>query len=609
MNLSEAFRRAFAPPDRRPIYQWGEENVGKPPGWTRAFSIQSSRHFIAPFDALRSEFVRECNVMAPVQSGKSLIAEVSVCYLRQNDPGSFLWLFQTDAMAKQYAETRGKALLDSIPGIVSLYSAGRHQTRTQEIIFADGLQLLMWGPSLSNLQTFGYRYVICDELWRWKSGTLKEAKGRLTAFVKMQLDKLLCISQGGTNGDDWDNQFNSGELNEWHVQCQNPACGHYMCPKWSAFRPDGSRWGMMFDAEKDSDGEYDFAKAQASIRFECEKCGHAHTDTEHTRAAWNLTGEYRVMGQPSVTHKSYHWNAIVDMQWGLLVKEWLEARSAASQGNYEPTIQFCQKRLAEPKSETTVHEGTQSFARYQVATDAKWDKEYARIVTVDRQIEDVYWLTVRAWAKAGGESRRLAFRKVHSESEIKAVVEEFQPSRITIRVGTAAAHVNHAMHAVFIDSGYQPRGDAGVYAMCARNNWGALKGTSESNFLHEVIGPDRKPAREQRPYAQWIWRDPGAGTSDQGRGTPCPLLRFSSDSMANIMQGLIDKGLWVEPEGDDEADLGREYARQMASEYRKPRRDKFTGREEMIWVCPSGNNHARDCGKMQTVAAKIIKVI
>ena len=75
--------------------------------------------------------------------------------------------------------------------------------------------------------------------------------------------------------------------------------------------------------------------------------------------------------------------------------------------------------------------------------------------------------------------------------------------------------------------------------------------------------------------------------------------------MQDRLQELIDAGVWSEPDGDSETDMGREYERQMSSEYRKKRVNKFTGREELVWVCPSGNNHARDCAKMQVVAATI----
>ena len=78
--------------------------------------------------------------------------------------------------------------------------------------------------------------------------------------------------------------------------------------------------------------------------------------------------------------------------------------------------------------------------------------------------------------------------------------------------------------------------------------------------------------------------------------------------MSARVAGLIRAGLWIEPD-DAETEMGREYRRQMSAEYLRPRVDKFTGREKMVWVCPSKNNHARDCAKEQVVLATIAEIL
>jgi hypothetical protein len=59
----------------------------------------------------------------------------------------------------------------------------------------------------------------------------------------------------------------------------------------------------------------------------------------------------------------------------------------------------------------------------------------------------------------------------------------------------------------------------------------------------------------------------------------------------------------VEPEGDHTDEIERQYRIQMTAEYKKPKVNKFTGRREMVYVCPTGNNHAFDCAKMQVLCA------
>jgi len=607
MNLEHQWSGAFTKPDRRPIWEWAADNITLPAVLTKtgAFDVSGSRHFMLPFTWLHSESVREVNVMAPPRSGKTLLADVSVPWAVVNDHASVLWVFQTGPLGKSHAELRAMPTLKSSQQIRDILPADRHKDRTEEILFTNGLPFIICGPSISNLQSRGFKWVICDEPWLYDPGVLYEAKTRNGDFVKSASSKFLAISQGGVEDDDWDTQHKSGELNEWHVQCES--CGHMMAPEWTAHRPDGTRWGIMFDGEKDAKGRYNIARALETLRFECEKCAFPHTDSAATRARWNLTGEYRVIGDPHKSRKSARWNALIDYPWHALLEEWLSARHAAHIGNFDPTIQFVQKRLARPKSEKTIHEGTLQFARAKI-TDEKWESEVLRCVTVDRQSEDTYWLTARQWAKDTGESRRITFRRCYSEADIVAAVAEVNPSTIRIAIGGQQI----AVRAVLIDSGYRPKGDAGVYAMCARHGWMAGKGTDEPFFWHSVNKKDVHGKvttdRIQRPYAPWTWGDPGEGTESQGR-KHAPLIRFSASPMTDRMQDLIDRGLWLEPEGDSETEMGREYDRQMSSEFRKRKVNKMTGKEEMYWACPSGNNHARDCGKESVLLATITQLL
>ena len=608
MTLANDMRSAVASPDRRPIYEWAAENVTLPPVLTKSglFDVSSSRHFMAPLDALHSDRVREVNIMAPVRGGKTLIADLAAPWAVANDHASVLRVMQSDEVAASHSELRAMPIALSIQAIRDILPESRHKIREQEIIFTNGLPLIIAGPSIGNLQSRGFKWVICDEPWLYKPGILNQAKARLGDFVRSASSKFLAISQGGVDGDDWDVQFQSGELNELHVKCAS--CSHMMIPRWSGFRTDGTRWGIMYDGEKGERGQYNIRRALETLRFECEKCGHAHSDTARTRGNWNLTSEYQVIGDANAARKSYRWRAQIDYPWAELLEEWLNARRQSAFGNHEPTIQFVQKRQAEPKSEKTVHEGTLQFARIEV-TEKPWEAEVFRSVTVDRQSEDTYWLTGRQWAKGTGESRRLLFRRCYSEADITAAVDEVKPSRIRINIGGKMVEV----FAVGVDSGYRPKGDAGVYAMCASHGWMALKGADEPFFWHNItkrpFGSDRTiTERIQRPYAPWTWGDPGEGTEAQGR-KHAPLLRFSSTPLQDRLQELIDSGLWAEPEGDSDTEMGREYERQMSAEFRKRRTNKFTGKEELVWVCPSGNNHARDCGKMQVLLATISQLL
>jgi len=598
----------MAAPDRSPMYEWAMRRIKKPANWSREFNIEDSRHFIEVFESLQSCRIREVNLMAPVRAGKSMISEIATCYWRANAPGDHLMLFQDDDIAKQFAETRMMTLLASVPEVEALLSRERNKTRTQEVIYADGKQFVVWGPAVGNLQTFGYRYLTCDELWQWPAGTLFQAKGRLDDYVRMGLDKLFCVSQGGDEGDDWDFQWQSGEQRLWNVPCYS--CGHLMYPAFSGHREDGSRWGIRFDEKAKVGKLWDIQRAVETVRFECEKCGHSHADTPQTRARWNLGGSYQTSGGAVAHKKSYRFPIWIvhGESWSRRLEEWLTAMNKREdKGEWMDVVNFIRKKLAEPKSETAYLDAVNRFERFKVTSDP-WDGEYVRIVTADKQKDGLYWVTARAWSKAG-ESRRILFKDCTSEKELQEVENLVKPQSIGIRVRIGERRfVSHRIKLFFVDSNFEPKGDSGVFAMASRNGWGCFRGDAKPWFTHEHEARRGVWESVTRPYSMWSFGDPGENT-DGRLDVRAPRCDFYATRYTDKMQEMIESGKWKEPDTDRKLPLEVEYSRQMADEYRAPITNKKTGRQTMGWISKTKNNHARDCGKMQCLAATMLDIL
>lgn len=591
--MGELVRMAIRRPDRRPIRVWAKEKIELPAVLTRKgkFSTETSRHFEAPLDALGSVRVRGVRLLKPVRGGGTLIADVAVPHAIERDHASVLMLLQDEKIAEAHAETRLMPVLMAIPEIRSMLSEDRHKTRKSDILFANGLPLIITGPAMTNLQSRGFKWVVVDEAWMLKPGLLSQAKSRMGDFVKNASNKWLVISQGGEEDSDWDFEVRAGVMFLWHVPCAG--CGKLIAPEWTIRRQDNSFAGAVFDTMKNADGSYDKDASAATVRFVCPLCGHEHPNTEKTRALWNDGGAYlnastgeKFDAENPPSEITFRWHALIDYPWGELVKEWLAAQEAKHVGNFAPLVNFLQKRCAEMRSERTVYAADLPFARIAIEDPAgkSWPEEHRRLFTADRQSEDTYWCMVRAWAKTG-ESRRLWYGRLYGEAAIEAKRIEFGVER----------------DCTIIDSGYLPKGDHGVYAACIRYGWIAAKGTDEPFFWHAVPQPPpRPPLRVQKLWAPLSYGDPGEGTSEQGR-VRCKLVRFSSPSMKDRVMGLIHRGLWVEPEARDEMD--KECATQMAAEFKRPKRDKFTGKTVMVYVCPTGNNHALDNAAMQVMGA------
>ena len=590
--IQQAWRDVWAQKDRRPIYEWAADNVSlsAPLTKTGAFDVSGSRHFIPIFDALQDDFVREVNCLKPVRGGGTLIGDIWMPWTRVNEPGPFMFVLQTDPIADDHFQKVLMPTLESVPEIRrQLDSLDRFKKTGRKIEFADGNHLHVNGPSIGNLQTNAFRYLQLDECWMYAAGRMADAEARVGDFVKQQRSKIFRVSQGGPSEgvnideDDWFRAYHAAQIHEWQVPCLH--CGKMMDGAFAGKRADGSFWGMTWDAVKKDSGEWNVARACETVRFECEHCGQAMLDTPQTKRIWNESGGYRIAIGESKSKRSFHWEAVIDYPWRELVELWLEACNAEHRGDLKPKLQFYQKRRAMFKTEEQLLRGGLSFKRtaYEINSDLlPGEFDFA---TFDKQAEDMYWGTIRRWYPSG-KSRRIWFGKIYGEGAIAEVVGKYkvQPNRVGI------------------DSGFEPKGDRGVYAMCVRHGWIALKGDDEYEFIH--IGKNGRKIRKST--APLSWADPELGKSAQGRKY-APLIRFSKPQMNGKVQALIESGVWEEPQTED-SEIEKEYSEQMGSRIRVVDYNKRTGQARVFWK-ESKNDHARDLANMQCCFAILADVL
>ena len=642
--IRDAWRSVFKQRDRRPVPEWAHENVWLAPPITRTgwFDVAGSRHFIEIFASLQNDHRREVNILKPVRGGGSLIGDVFCLWALVNDPGPYMEIFQTDRVADEHAESRIMPNFYACKPVRDLFPSSRHKLRDNQIRFAHGHNWYVSGPSIGNLQTKGVRYLRLEEVWMWDQGKEGEALGRVGDYLKMQTSKVLRISQAGPKDgvemqtSDWFRAYHRGVIHEWEVQCLN--CGKYFEPVFSGQREDGSFWGVTWDRKTTPAGDWDIGKCVPTVRFECPHCGKPMLDGARVKGEWNRTGRYRgenpkaevrnpkegrspkaeeetipaspgeipqgkgVAGADGKDGRdgrdgsgcgfqkrdSFHWEAVIDFPWDELVELWLEACNAEKRGDLKPKLQFWQKRRAIFKDEESLLKGGLHLTRsvYEVSSD--WPEERGRALTVDRQEEDLYWWTVRAWSPE--RSRKLGFGKAYGTAELEKIRAEFKVTA----------------NNVFVDSGFLPKGDHGVYAACLKFGWIAVKGDKEHSFTHRL----KKNGRlVQKSYAPLAWGDPGAGTAVGGRRY-CPLIRFSKPQMNQKVQELIDNGLWEEPVMSAECgvrsaellEMEKEYNQQMAARVKKTEYLAKTGETRVYWK-EAKNDHARDLANAQVLFA------
>lgn len=567
-------------PDRRPIDAWASDWVKLPIALTQngAFRVGGSRYLLEPLAALQDDAVRQVVVIAPVRGGKTLLWDLWLPWIVANDPGPCMYSTLTDELAAAHCEARTMPILETCDPVVKLFSDDRFKKRTQDIIFRNGMPFWATGQALSNFQAKGIRFLCLDEVWQWEPGRLPEAKSRLGDFEKLGTSKCLILSQGGNVQDDLYVEWQTSDRREWSVRCLS--CGREFQPgfkqiKWDEYRLDNRDW--------------DIPRALETVRLHCPHCDHAHYDNAGTHERWNESGRFVPTHAGGIKgNAGFHWSGVITRRWQSLVEEFLQASNARRRGTgTELFMTFWQKREAVFWDEEMLFEQ----AKYAVDEKPKEEISGYPIFTVDRQNEGMYWGMVRVVTE-DRKSHRLWFGHLYSETEIELKRKEYSVPPLR----------------VLIDSGYEAKGDGGVYAICARNGYLAVKGVGDTTqFPHHEIRGDKKVVI-MRSFSKSVPVDAMEGTRSAGRRMT-RLIRYSSDIMADRLKAHIDNEHWVEPVLNPNDELEIEYRKQMASEQKRFKRSETTGRYQMTWVQIRKDNHAWDLAKMQILAMTIMGLI
>lgn len=568
-------------PERIPPWKWCEENVKNIPysPIPGHFKSANSPWVREVMEAMADPDIRLVSIVAPVQSSKTISAELCLCYIIANFPGPCLWLSQTDADAKDQAEARLHKLFSECDVVKKLFPADRHKKKTQTVFFSNGMTLWVLGAhAKSNLQSRSIRWLIGDETWQWPNGHMQQAEARVTAFG--WLGKCIFLSQGGMENDDTHRKFETTDMREWEFKC--PKCGKYQPYKWSNIE-----WDKNY---RDGEGRMDFAKVRSSVRLVCEFCKHEIADSDANRKLLNSSAKF-VPQNPNApaTKAGFHWNSLASMSWGELAEMYLRAKESGRRGDLEDLKNFYQKRLALPWGDLEEDFTLDiSPSGYRMGDD--WESEAAvgvkgailppphenknrvrlRFLTVDVQM-DHFYAVVRSWA-CDASSRLVYCAKLQTWEDVEILQNRF----------------GVFPQLVFVDAGYST---FEVYRNCAKHNWTALMGDGRRDFPHRVNGKitqrfystARHPLVSDRKCRMYYWSNLGIKDT---------LARLRSN------QNPDEGSTWEVP-----SDVPEEYLKMLDSEQRVKKGNSWEWRQ--IGKRP---NHYWDCEAMQVCAAYMMKL-
>ena len=567
--------------ERIPPWKWCEENVKNIPysPIPGHFKSANSPWVREVMEAMADPDIRLVSIVAPVQSSKTISAELCLCYIIANFPGPCLWLSQTDADAKDQAEARLHKLFSECDSVKKLFPADRHKKKTQTVFFSNGMPLWVLGAhAKSNLQSRSIRWLIGDETWQWPNGHMQQAEARVTAFG--WLGKCIFLSQGGTENDDTHRKFETTDMREWEFKC--PKCGKYQPYKWSNIE-----WDKNY---RDGEGRMDFAKVRSSVRLVCEFCKHEIADSDANRKLLNSSAKFVPQNPNAPTTKAgFHWNSLASMSWGELAEMYLRAKESGRRGDLEGLKNFYQKRLALPWGDLEEDFTLDiSPSGYRMGDD--WESEAAvgakgailppphenknrvrlRFLTVDVQM-DHFYTVVRSWA-CDASSRLVYCAKLQTWEDVEILQNRF----------------GVFPQLVFVDAGYST---FEVYRNCAKHNWTALMGDGRRDFPHRVNGKitqrfystARHPLVSDRKCRMHYWSNLGIKDT---------LARLRSN------QNPDEGSTWEVP-----SDVPEEYLKMLDSEQRVKKGNSWEWRQ--IGKRP---NHYWDCEAMQVCAAYMMKL-
>jgi hypothetical protein len=566
--ILEVSPQCFHKFDTSPVYTWGEKNVRlRESPYGNQFKPDETPWLKEPLACVAEPEAETVVLKCAAQTGKTISMQIASAWALANHPAPTMIVMQDEEAVKDFAKERMLPVIESCEPLRNQFPQDRHRKTNTEIFFAS-CTLKMGAANNNFLRSWSIRWMFGDEVGAWKPGMVKRARARTTRYWNR---KLWFSSTPEEFGDDFDIEYRSGTQEVWSLRCQGCAKlfdpNFYECVKWETS-----------DKTK-PDGEWDFEKVIPTTVMHCSKCGHEHANTEQNWRLMTTGGGYQVTNDnPTPKTRSFSFNQLTlppsVMPWSSLVVDFLKAKRSASTGYILPLREFVTLRLGEPWKESN-HIDVQSVVASGYSPADDWGDETHRFLTVDcQQYLEEFWAVVRAWAP-GGSSRLLAFRRLSSFDEVRALQMEFKVQD----------------QKTFLDVGYERHR---VLGECAKYGWIGMRGEDTVDYQHQV-----KPGvMVRRPYSK-----PNR-VSSTGKVSP-PVFRWSNPSIKDMMH-ILKTGRSHPWDVCDLGDMADEYAKQIDSERKREVQDK-NGRTRLIWQQYRGN-HGWDCECMQVVAALVCKL-
>lgn len=585
-ELWDLMRRIIAPPDKRPGWQWADDNIVLDHTAALSGRYDSSLtpfvRFI--FEAATSPRTRKLVLLISAQSFKSQFLIIFFQWSLINDPGMAMWIMANAEMCEDFIETRLKRALENCLATKEKMPLTRSENRKDLVQFPSMDLFVRGSNSRSKLQSWPIRRVYCDERADWRPGAIDDVRKRLLTF-----HNSLEISAGtaGVEGDTFTADYLAGSQTQCHFRCL--ACQHSQPWRFgrdvSAVHPfPRAKGGLRWDTNEVTKpgGVWDWEAVKKTARWECEACGHAHWPDDKPAM---IATTHAVDHNPGASEKerSFHspvwpmpWN---DADWRVKLVEFLKAMEAKARGDLDPLKSFVTKVLCEPwRDSLGAVELTETFdlIREPYGFGEKWPAEVTRFMGVDFQARggDHFWWLIRA-ISADGSRRLIAYGRCLSFDDL-----ELQRKHHGVPIGNCV-----------IDHGYK---GSVVARFCAGTGWKPFKGEEDEHFAAKV------GVKSVRRYWSATKINVGIGLARSTKQI-ITLYRWSNPSFKDLLANCLNG---VTPGFTVPLEPGKDWLTHMGAEQRVEVR-RGDGSLVSQWRKVRDDDHLRDCELMILAAMTI----
>jgi phage terminase large subunit GpA-like protein len=332
-----AFATAITPPERMSVSTWADRyrvlsgKAASEPGPWRTDRTPYLREIM---DALSTDSeVEEVVLWSGTQLGKSECCNNWIGYSIDHNAGPIMLVQPTLDLAKRYSKQRIAALIDSTPCLRGRVQPARARDSGNTLLekeFDGGILVIAGANSAQALRSMPARDLLFDEVDAYplniddEGDPISLAEKRQDTFARRKrLKTSTCTIKGDSR---IEQAYQGSDRRRYWVPC--PHCGEHQVLRWANLK-----W---------TDGDPETAA------YACEHCGAMIAETH--KPGMLAGGEWRAEA-PGARTRGYWINSLYSplgwLSWASIVREFLEARVAADQGDQTLLQVWTNTRLAE----------------------------------------------------------------------------------------------------------------------------------------------------------------------------------------------------------------------------------------------------------------------